>query len=408
MPNLIPFLVVLFLVAALLQVDFLFTVGYLLLIAVVVTRLWVRYAATHVRVQRCLTSRAFIGDDVPVQVRVTNIGRLPLLWVDVRDSFPAALASPPFYRQVLSLAPHETRRFHYSLTCRRRGYYPLGPFAVQTGDWLGLHSAIDVAVPHAVRVEDEYLIVYPQVMSLEHLGLPTHSPLATLPTRAALVEDPVRIMGVRDYQYGDSMRRMHWTSSARLGQWLVKRYEPAIARDTLIALDLCSESYEQRFRYDAPEMAIVAAASLANHIVIREGLAAGLSALAWDPLTESQQAFSLPPRNERAHLMGILEILARADVTTMGEDDHEASIAFAGFVRHEALHLPWGTTVIAISGQASPALLDTLAQLHEGGFAVALILARRGLTAQDLRERAQVLGVPLYHVWTDRDLGALA
>ncbi len=407
MPNLIPFLVLLFLIAALLRVDFFFTIAYLFAIVALFTRLWTRYAADHLQVRRRLISRAFIGDEVDVEVLVHNAGRLPLVWVDVRDSFPAVLASPPFHREVLSLGPREERRLHYRLTCRRRGYYPLGPLTAQTGDWLGLHPSLEVCMPEPPEGEGAYLIVYPQVVALTQLGLPTHSPLATLPARAALIEDPARIMGVRPYQDGDSLRRVHWTASARVGRWLVKRYEPSMARDTLILLDLCGDSYERRYRYDAPEIAIVAAASLANHIVVREGLATGLSTLAWDPLTAAQQVFSLPPRNERAHLIGILEVLARVDLIP-ARDTAESDGAFAHFLRQETLHLSWGATVVAISGQASPLLLDTLGQLRRSGFAVTLILARQALTPPPLQERASVLGIPLYHVWHERDLGMLA
>lgn len=405
MPNLVPFLVLLFLIAALLRVDFFFTIAYLFAIVLLFTRLWTEYAAARLEVRRRLIPRAFIGDEVEVELQVRNGGRLPLVWVDVRDSFPADLASPPFHREVLSLGPREERRLCYRLTCRRRGYYPLGPFAVQTGDWLGLQPSIEVYPPDAEL--SDYLIVYPRVVPLEHLGLPTRSPLATLPARAALVEDPARIMGVRDYQDGDSLRRMHWTASARAGRWLVKRYEPAMARDTLLALDLCAEAYELRHRYDAPEMAIVVAASLANHIVVREGLAVGLSALAWDPLTAAPQTFSLPPRNERAHLIGVLEVLARVTLIPPAANA-AAEGAFAHFLRQETVRLPWGTTVVVLTGQATPLLLDTLGQLRQSGFAVALILARRAMTPLPLQERAKVLGIPLYHVWQERDLEALA
>lgn len=424
MPGLIPFLVVLFLVAALLQVDFLFSIGYLLVIALVLTRLWTRYGAAHIEVARRLTLRAFPGEDVTVEMRVTNSGRLPLVWVDVKDSFPADLASPPFCREVMSLAPRETKRVRYVLTCRRRGAYRLGPFSVSTGDGLGLHPAIQVYIPPAAHKEDETLIVYPEVTPLEHLGLPARSPLAALPMRASFVEDPARVLGVQDYRAGDSLRRMHWTASARAGRWLIKRYEPVIARDTLVALDLTAESYERRYRFDTAEMAIRVAASIASHVVVREGLAAGLSVLGWDSPTETQYGFSLPPRRERAHLMALLEVLARVDVV---DDDHDAAKAaadagvpspanagegtggrFAQFLRQETAALPWGTTVAVVSGTATPALLDTLGHLRQRGLAVVLILARRAMTAQALLERARVLGIRLHHVWVDNDLGSLA
>ena len=95
-------------------------------------------------------------------------------------------------------------------------------------------------------------------------------------------------MGVRPYQIGDSPRRIHWSATASAGQMLVKRYQPAIARETLICLDLDLTSYTGKRFYDATELAIVTAASIANHIAVREGLPVGLATQALDPLQEDR------------------------------------------------------------------------------------------------------------------------
>jgi uncharacterized protein (DUF58 family) len=266
---------------------------------------------------------------------------------------------------------------------------------MQTGDLLG------VTRPLTVRKDPEYVIVYPRVLPLEKLGLPTHSPLAILPAPAPLFEDPTRIMGVRPYQIGDSPRRIHWTSTAKAGEMLVKRYQPAIARETLICLDFSQESYAGRRFYDASELAIIAAASLANHIIVREGLAVGLTTQAVDPLEDTVTEFSLPPRHERAHLMSILEVLARAQTTPT------PALPFPEFVRRETTRLSWGATVIAITGIESDPLYETLAYLRGAGFALALILVMPSTAPGDLRQ-VGMGKLPIYRVWREAGLGALA
>jgi uncharacterized protein (DUF58 family) len=211
--------------------------------------------------------RAFPGESVPVELRLRNTGWLPIPWVEVYDSLPVDLITPPFYREVVTLKSKEEQRFTYTLTCYKRGYYTLGPLSLQTGDVLG------VAPDLSCRSQGEYLIVYPRVTPLDKLGLPTHSPLAQLPAPTPLFEDPTRVVGVRPYIAGDSPRHLHWTATANTGQLLVKRYQPAIARESLICLDLDMNNYSPRRLYDATELAIVAGASIANHIVNRERLA---------------------------------------------------------------------------------------------------------------------------------------
>jgi uncharacterized protein (DUF58 family) len=206
-------------------------------------------------------------------------------------------------------------------------------------------------------------------------------------------------MGVRDYQRGDSPRRIHWTATASAGRLLVKRYQPAIARETLICLDLDQEDYGQRQRYTATELAIVIAASLANHIVVREGLPVGLTTEAWDPLLEQRTRFYLPPRTERAHLMQVLEVLARVQVAQ--------TTPFVDFLRQESVNLPWGATLTVITGRESDSLFDTLVYLRRIGLVITLILVQPSRPSVELQARADHLGVPVHRVWTEHDLEAL-
>jgi uncharacterized protein (DUF58 family) len=217
-----------------------------------------------------------------------------------------------------------------------------------------------------------------------------------LPARSPLFEDPTRVRGVRDYQRGDSPRRIHWTATANTGRLLVKQYQPSIARETLICLDLNPKGYGQRQRYTATELAIVVAASIANHIVVREGLAVGLTTEAWDPLLDKQTRFFLPPRSERAHLMGLLEVLARVQTAPV--------TPFVDLLRRESINLSWGATLVVISGRESEALFDTLIYLRRVGMVIALILVQPSHPSVELQKRADLLGIPIHRLWRERDL----
>ncbi len=390
MRDFVPFLLILFIIAVLLRVDFFFTIAYLFFAVYLLSRLWTRRTVQRLRVQRRFVNRAFPGDRVTVDLTVQNAGWLPVPWLEVHESLPVRLTVPPFHREVISLGPRERHHFAYTLNCRQRGYYPIGPLMMETGDLLGL------ARHTLTRVAPEHIIVYPRVIPLQRLGLPTRSPLVALPARSHLFEDPARVMGVRDYQRGDSPRRIHWTATASTGRLLVKRYQPAIARETLICLDLDRNDYGQRQRYTATELAIVVAASIANHIVVREGLPAGLATEAQDPLLDRQARFFLPPRSERAHLMSLLEVLARVQITS--------AAPFVNLLRRESVNLPWGATLAVITGRESEPLFDTLVYLRRAGFAVALILVRSPPPSAELQKRAALLGVPTHRVWYERDL----
>jgi uncharacterized protein (DUF58 family) len=383
------FLLVLFVIAAILRIDFFFTIGYLLFGLFVLGRLWIQRGLKGMRLTRSFTGRAFTGDDVLVRVTLHNTGRLPVPWVQTHESLPVELIAPPFHREVFSLAAGEQRYFEYELHCRRRGVYPLGPLRAQAGDLLGLEPA------QQVELAPEPMVVYPQVVAMARLGVPTHSPLVALPAGMPLFEDPARVTGVRDYQRGDSPRRIHWTATASAGRLLVKQYQPAIARETMLCLDMALEGYGLRRRYEASELAVVVAASLANHIIVRERLPVGLTTEAADGQSERATQFFLPARRERGHLMSVLEALARVQLAQ--------AQPLAERLRHVRARLAWGTTLIAITGAAGDDLFDSLATLRHAGLVVALVLVQAEVTTAT-QARARLLGVPIRQVWREKDL----
>ena len=460
------FLIILFVIAIALRIDFFFTIFYLFALVYALSHIWMQSTARRLSVRRRFDDHAFIGDEVLVDLQVHNDGWLPLPWLEAHESLPVQLATPPFHRQVFSLGARAERRLRYRLHCDQRGYYVIGPLTVRAGDLLGLVR------PRLERAEPAHLIVYPRVVPLEQLGLPTRSPLVALPARSPLFEDPARVMGVREYQRGDSPRRIHWSASAKATaiaatsapsaggpggaiRLMVKRYQPAIARDTLICLDLYQEDYGRRQRYTATELAIVVAASLANHVIVREGLPVGLFAEAHDPLAgldgqpkdagtgsglqqaadevgprgvrltpdlasawgpgelpalspaESVSRFSLPPRTGRGQLVRVLEVLARVQAIPAGEAAPGAPRRFASLLRQAGTSLSWGATITIITGQETRELLDAVFSLRRAGYAVALILVQPGVPSEGLRDRSERLSVPIYKVWQERDLESM-
>jgi uncharacterized protein (DUF58 family) len=385
MDGFVPFLLILFVLAVILRVESFFTIFYLFAGVYLLSRFWVGRIKRSLRAEACFASRVFPGDRVTIELTVKNTGWLPIPWIEVIEPLPAEL-TPPWQPDLMHLSPNEAQTVSYSFTPRKRGYYRIGPLKVSTGEVFGI-------VPRfRKQFSPDYLTVYPRIVPLQDLGLPTRSPLAALPSKWPLFEDTSRVIGMRPYESGDSPRAIHWTASASAGQLLVKRYQAAVARDTLIFLDLNVDNYRELIA--GPELAIICAASIAYHIAIREGLPVGLAMQAEDPLTAAQETFHLPPRSERAHLMHLLEVLARVSPT------HDSS--FTGQLRRERAHLVYGTTLVVITGREDTDLFDTLILLLRAGFAIALIVVQpRRIPGKTINLPR---GIMVYRVWGERDL----
>ncbi len=391
MSNFIIFILILFAIAAILRIDFFFTILYLFLAVYILSTIWARRMIHQIHFERSLTPRAFIGDTVTVTLTLTNRGWLPIPWLMLKESLPAELSAPPL-REVTTLGSRERTTTTYNLTAWKRGYYRVGPLQIRTGDILGLRRELTGQFPAS------HLIIYPRVVPITKLGLPTHSPQVILPTPLPIFRDPSRLTGIRDYTPGDNPRHIHWPATAATGQLSVKQFQPAIARESAIFLNLDRLDYARRGYPDlAIELAIIVAASLAHHIVTVEQLPVGLVTTAFDPLTGTEQTFQLPPTKGRDQLMHILEILARV------RDQEETH--FLARLRQAAVHLSWGTTLIIITSYATLDLQQSVLWLKRAGFRVTVILVDPPRTrATDPPDRIDLTDIPHFEVRSEKDI----
>ncbi len=386
----ISLLVMLLVIAAFLRDDFALTLIYLFVGTFLLSGGWVRRALGQVTHVRSLDLHAFVGEKVPVRLDVHNQGWLPLPWLEVRDSLPVALATPAVFRRIVTLGPRGRLTFEYVLEARKRGYYAVGPLFLASSDVLGIGQ------PLQVRGQVQYLTVYPKIVPLARVGLPASAPQGTLRHTQPVFEDPTRVIGKREYTPGDSLRRVDWKSTAASGRMQVKVFEPSIALETMIVLDMNAENYHYHSRIDSTELAVVIAASLANW-VIEKKQTCGLAALGRDPLSADGQPQPVPPRKGKAHLMRLLETLARVEMVQGG-------LPLAASVQRIRYGLAWGATLMVITGQPHDALLDELYQARRAGQHVMLVLAGPGAPVQAVRHKAAFLGIPVASVFSEQDL----
>jgi len=385
----IVFLVTVFLVAVLTRDSYAFVLLYLFTGAFLISRWWINRIATALRFERKFEHRAFPGESISVALKIHNQSRLPIVWLHVQESLALEISAQKVLRHVFTLAPRAHEVLNYQLTPKKRGYYPLGPVLFSTGDLLGLVQA------KTISGESDYLTVFPRVIPLSRVRLPSHSPLGNLRYEQPIFEDPSRPIGKRDYSTGDSLRRIDWKSTAAVGRLQTKLFEPSIALETVLFLNLNTEDYHHKFRYDATELAIVVAASLANWVVAQKQ-SVGLVVNGLDPLTTSAARPALPVRKGRAHLMRLLETLARVQLAN--------TLPIHQVLHQKRVDFGWGTTIIVLTGQADDALFEEFFQLRRVGLNIVLILCGDIPGVQAAKLRTENFKIPFFHIQNEKDL----
>jgi len=215
--------------------------GFLLVAAV--AWMWVRLANRPFQVRRGWGDNEHVeGDDVPVVVEL-----------DASASVLPAAATLIERVGRLGEQRHGLRRngrrlsLRYVLEGLPRGRYAFEDVRVEIADPFGLESvSVPLPAPGA-------LLVYPRLVRLERLfsesGAHAHDGRRLLLRRHSGFE----LHGVREYEQGESLRRVHWRSTARRGQLMVKELEDAPRDEIAVLLDadasaVVGESFDMQVR----------------------------------------------------------------------------------------------------------------------------------------------------------------
>ncbi len=382
-------LAALLLVAALVKGGFALTIIYLFLGIYIISFFWTRQSTRNISCERKFEKQAFWGEEVTVRLEVCNNGWLPIPWLIVYESLPVQLAAGSSIKRVLSLGPHGRTEVVYKLGAYKRGHYPVGPFTTKLGDTLGLADIQEL------EKQSDFITVYPHILPLTNIKLPSRSPLGTLRHHLPIFEDPARVRGKREYMASDSLRRVDWKASASTGRLQVKQFEPSIALQTVIFLNLNASEYGVRHRIDATELAIVFTASLANWSIMQKQ-SIGLITNGIDTLTNNQITQSIPSRKGRGQLVRILNLLARIQCT----DSHP----LIEMLNKETPNLPWGTTVVIITGSIEETLFEAIFQVQRRGQNVIVVITGHGVNTKLAHQRARRFGLPLYAFPNEKSL----
>jgi len=334
-----------------------------------VSRLWNRYCLERVEYKRRLTmNRVFFGDETVFEIEITNRKPLPLPWLHIEDEIPEqvtllkgrAQSSAEDRRTLSNMLPinmyhRVTRRF--PLKCDHRGVFLFGPTRLHSGDLFGFFR-------RTMAIESvDALLVYPRLVPLEQLGIPSHQFFGDIRLRQHLFQDPVLTAGVRDYYPGDSLKRIHWKSTARLGKLQTKLFEPTTTVDISMFLDVRTlEAPYWGSIQQLQELAIITAASIAQG-AIESGFRVGLYV---NQITRFSRGLARVPHSQHPEqLERVLEALAQV---------HQVdAIRLERYIRQEAASLPYGSTIVAISAAPRPELLATLLDMRRLGRSAALI-----------------------------------
>jgi uncharacterized protein (DUF58 family) len=327
---------------------------YLSVLVVGVSWLWSRVSLRGIEFKRYARSlRASVGDVFEERFEVKNESRLTCLWLEVdnQSQIPNASGS----RILTRIGGRQERSYLARTWLTLRGSFFLGPTVLTSGDPFGLFRT------HKRLLAGESLVVMPMIVDLSSfLSPPGLLPGGRVIRRKSLDVTP-HASGVREYIPGDPMKRIHWPTTVRRQQLMVKEFDQDPQAEVWLFLDAQAAVHvEKEYRppdespddwlfnkkpaFKLPpstlEYSISIAASLA-HYFIRQKRAVGLA-------VAGQVQTIIPAERSWRQEDKILEVLAFLQAT--GE------LPIGSLVSAQAQQLPQGSSAILITPTVQPEL----------------------------------------------------
>jgi uncharacterized protein (DUF58 family) len=195
------------------------------------------------------------GQHASLTIKLSNVSRLRTGLLLAEDTVPYALGSRP--RFVFDgIGAGGSRSYTYQVRPDTRGRYTIGPLRVQVADSFGLVS-IERAFTSAST-----LIVTPRIVPLARPPLGGYWLGDSDSGRRSIAASGEDDVAPRAYQTGDSLQRVHWRSTARYGELMVRREEQHWRNTASLFLDTRRVAFSSAMF----ELAVTAAASIGVHL----------------------------------------------------------------------------------------------------------------------------------------------
>jgi uncharacterized protein (DUF58 family) len=314
-----------------------------------------------VHVERQLPGWPSAGALLRYRVRVENRGRrvARAITVEERQLDPdlRAVGTP---QVIATLAPGESATVELQLQCLHRGAYELRGLQTASAFPAGL-----VKVSRRTKRPDR-LLVLPRFAPMTEFEIPigrNHQPGGI--TVASAVGDSTEFLGTREHRTGDSLRQIHWPSTARTGRLISKEFQEEYFVRLALVLDIAAPHREGEERL---ERALSVAAALADALARRDYII--------DLFAAGPTVYHFQAGRALAHIDNLLEILACL------EPGHHLDVAAL-----ESLLLPEAerlSAVILVALDWDEPRAALAARLRSLGIALRVILLRSDVATPDL------------------------
>jgi len=259
-----------------------------------------KISISGIEVTRTTLPTSFEDNWLEFKINIKNNGSINKYMLEIIDSFP--LAEPeninPLVFVSVILKKNE-REYKYRLKCYKRGECELGPLKLQSGYPLGIFFS------NKTFQDKRRVVIYPKTFPIPSLPLIGGGLISQVGTESLSKSGGCEeFFGIREYRMGDSIRFIHWPSTAKHGSLITKEFEQRISTEISIILNLHQDADIGMGKDTTLEYGVKIAGSIAQY-AIEKGHSVQM--ICW-----GKRHTIIKPSKGLFHLSEILEALACA------------------------------------------------------------------------------------------------
>ena len=242
--------------------DLLVRLNYVLVLLLVVSWVWSKLGTAQLTANVSRPTGPFaVGDSLRERISIRNVSRASKAWVEIEDVTDLPGVS---FREVVSLGLMVSyRNVDLAATLNQRGEYSLGPLVIRASDPFGLFPR-EVAYAGTDKV-----LVYPRVVNVPNFAAAHYQIVGENLRRQRSNVLSTDVSSVREYQHGDPMGRIHWLTTARTGDLMVKQFDEGSSGEMWVVFDQHVDSQSGEGLASSDEYAATVVASTVERYVKR-------------------------------------------------------------------------------------------------------------------------------------------
>lgn len=172
-----------------------------------------------------------IGERIHINAIIENHKPLTISFLKVIEKFSSGVSEEKHIYS-LFIMPYQRIKRSYNVKALERGLHRFTDVELELGDFVGFQNKTK-----AITMNNRVTIL-PEKVELNNSISPVGDLYGDISIKRWMIDDPLMTVGIREYTEGDPQKYIHWASSMRYGELMVKKFDFTTENSVMVLLNI--------------------------------------------------------------------------------------------------------------------------------------------------------------------------